>query len=183
MRRLVWFLLFLLLGAGAWAQTKTEDLPLVFSISDAGASRFVAAHGERALLMGYSDSGLEAWAYPFQLFSNYRIQFLPQGAAAAIDGLTLLRRTEYHPEEIVRTYVGPGFEVHEHLFVPRDRPGVALTYDVTGRRAIDIRVTLLPVLNLMWPGAIGGQDPHAGRGYESSFPVVEARAGSGMGLQ
>jgi glycogen debranching enzyme len=149
--------LLLLLGAEAWAQTKTEDLPLMFSTSDAGSSRFVAAHGERALLMGYSGSGLEAWAYPFQLFRNYRIQFLPRGAAA-VNGPAILRRTEYHPEEIVRTYVGPGFEVREHLFVPRDRPGVALTYDVTGRRTIKIKVTLLPVLDLMWPGAIGGQD-------------------------
>ncbi len=108
--------------------------------------------------MGYSGSGLEAWAYPFQIFSNYRIQFLPGGSGSAIDGLAVLRRIEYRPEEIVRTYDGPDFEVREHLFVPRDRPGVVLSYDVTGRRDLDIKVRLLPVLNLMWPGAIGGQD-------------------------
>jgi hypothetical protein len=38
--------------------------------------RFAAAHGQRALLMGYSGMGLEAWTYPFQLFRSYRIQLL-----------------------------------------------------------------------------------------------------------
>jgi glycogen debranching enzyme len=125
--------------------------------SDAVASRFVAAHGQRALLMGYSGLGLEAWAYPFQLFRNYRVQFLPQGNDAAIDGDTVLRRIEYRPDEIVRTYVGVDFTVSEYLFVPLDQPGVILTYIVEGR-PVDIRATFLPVLNLMWPAGVGGQD-------------------------
>jgi len=149
--------LLLVLAAAAGAQTEITDPSLVLSTSNVAPARFVAAHGERALLMGYSGTGLEAWAYPFQLFRNLRVEFVPEGGAA-IEGSKILSRIEYHPEEIVRIYVGPDFEVREHLFVPLDRPGVVLTYDVTGRKTVDIRITLLPVLNLMWPGAIGGQD-------------------------
>lgn len=107
--------------------------------------------------MGYSGRGLEAWAYPFQLFDGYRIQFLSAGMAA-IDGDSILRRVEYRPEEIVRTYVGPDFEVREHLFVPLDRPGVILSYEVSGQCAVELRVSFVPVLNLMWPAGLGGQD-------------------------
>lgn len=171
-------LLLLALASTAFAQTRTPDPGLVLSANNAG-SRFVAAHGERALLMGYSSPGLEAWAYPFQLFRSYRVQFLPQGEDSAIDGSAILRRIEYRPEQIVRIYVGPNFEVREHLFVPRDQPGVVLTYDVTGRQAVEIKVTLLPVLNLMWPGAIGGQNLNwapALHGYVISEQTTGMRA-------
>lgn len=140
------------------AAVNSGSHPVALSTDAVAPARFVAAHGQRALLMGYSGAGLEAWAFPFQLFRNYRIQFLPQGTANAIDGDTILRRIEYRPEEIIRTYVGPDFEVREHLFVPLDQPAVMLTYDVEGRTPVDLRLTFLPVLNLMWPGALGGQD-------------------------
>ncbi len=179
MPRLAWLSTLLAVGAAVSAQPRLADPALNISTRDAGPSRFVAAHGDRALLMGYSGSGLEAWAYPFQLFRNYRVQFLLKAGASAVDGLGILRRIDYGPEEIVRTYVGSGYEVREHLFVPHDRLGVVLTYDVTGRRAIDIKVTLLPVLNLMWPGAIGGQELNwtpALRGYVISERITGMRA-------
>jgi glycogen debranching enzyme len=57
----------------------------------------------------------------------------------------------------VRTYIGADFKVSESLFVPIDQPGVILTYKCVGR-PVDIRTTFLPVLNLMWPAGVGGQD-------------------------
>lgn len=128
-------LLLLAVLAGQGSAQNSTDAGLTLQTDAVAPARFVAAHGERALLMGYSGAGLEAWAYPFQLFNHYRVQFLPQGTVGAIDGDTILRRTEYRPDEIVRIYVGPDFEVREHLFVPVDQPGVILTYGVTGRRA------------------------------------------------
>lgn len=165
--------------AAAVAQSPTANAPMVLTTEGASAASFAAAHGERAILMGYRDSGLEAWAYPFQIFRNYRVEFLPADGGKGVEGSQILRRTEYRPEEIVRIYIGPDFEVREHLFVPRDRPGVVLTYDVTGRSAIDVKVTLLPVLNLMWPGAIGGQDLNwapALHGYVISEATTGLRA-------
>jgi glycogen debranching enzyme len=149
---------------------------LTLSTDAVAPTRFVAAHGERALLMGYPEGGLEAWAYPFQLFEKYRVQFLLVGTSEAIDGAGILRRIETRPDEIVRVYVGPEFEVREHLFVPLDRAGVAVRYDITGQRAVDLRVTLLPVLNLMWPAAIGGQDL-GWREPLSAYEICEATTG------
>src|ERR1700743_2946151 len=86
--------------------------------TDAVAERFVAVHGRRALVMGYPQLGLEVWAYPLQLVSDYQISFIPRPGASALDGLNLLRRIEYRPEEVIRTYVGPDFVVRETIFVP-----------------------------------------------------------------
>jgi glycogen debranching enzyme len=140
------------------AQTTVDSLTLT---ADASAQpRFAAAHGQAAILMGYSGYGLEAWAYPFQLFTHLHLQVISQDAPAPIDADPLLRRIEYRPDEIVRIYNGPGYEISEHLFVPLDRPGVILSWDMQSARPLDIRVTFLPVLNLMWPAALGGQDLH-----------------------
>lgn len=148
-------LLFVIISAAVVGQQpKGPELALT---TEAVADRFVAAHGDRALLMGYSGLGLEAWAYPFQIFRNYRVQFLPEGSDGAIEGDTVLRRIEYRPDEIVRTYVGSDFRVRESLFVPLHQPGVILTYEVEGH-PVDIRATFLPVLDLMWPAGVGGQD-------------------------
>lgn len=164
------------LPVAAQTQTKTE---LTLATDAVEPARFVAAHGERALLMGYPGPGLEAWAYPFQLFRAYHVEFLPQGTVGGIEGTAILRRIECRPEEVVRIYVGLDFEVREHLFVPLDRPGVILRYDVEGRRSVDVKVAFLPVLNLMWPAGLGGQDlrwSEALRGYVISEVSTGFRA-------
>lgn len=120
--------------------------------------RFVAVHGRRALLDGYADSGLEVWAYPTQLIQNYQVGFRPQGMTSEIPGATILRRIVYRPDEITRIYIGPNFIVREKLFVSLNAPGAILTYAVESRDPVDIVVHFVPVLNLMWPAGIGGQD-------------------------
>ncbi|MGC1783974.1 MAG: hypothetical protein WA708_15735 [Acidobacteriaceae bacterium] len=120
--------------------------------------RFVAVHGRRALLDGYADSGLEVWAYPVQLIQGYRIGFRPEGTTTEIPGTTVLRRIVYRPSEIVRIYIGPNFIVREKLFVPLNDPAAILTYTVASGKPVDIVVHFTPVLNLMWPAGIGGQD-------------------------
>ena len=106
--------------------------------------------------MGYPETGLEVWAYPFQILSNYRIGFLSQGATSESDGRRLLRRVIYRPESVTRVYIGPDFIVRETLFTPLEEAGAILRYEVEGK-PVDIEVHFTPVLNLMWPGAIGGQ--------------------------
>jgi glycogen debranching enzyme len=138
------------------AQTPVDSLTLTANVS--AQPRFAAAHGQDAVLMGYTGYGLEAWAYPFQLFSHLRLQIVPRDGSAPVDAEPLLRRIEYHPDQIVRIYNGPDYEIREYLFVPFDRPGVVLSWDIRSPRPLDLRVTFLPVLNLMWPAALGGQD-------------------------
>lgn len=119
--------------------------------------RFLAVPGQRAVIQGYTSEGLEIWAYPFQILTNYRVAFLPAGATTAIEGSSILTRVVYEPEAVTRIYLGPGFTVRERLFVPLDRAGAILTYFVQSEHPIEIEIHALPVLNLMWPAAVGGQ--------------------------
>ncbi|TCK76033.1 hypothetical protein [Acidipila rosea] len=159
----------------AQAQTNEVSSPASLTVStDAVAARFVAVHGQHALVMGYPATGLEFWAYPLQLVSEYRVSFKPRGATSDVDGTLLLRRIEYRPHEVTRIYVGPDFVVREKLFIPLDAEGALVSYEVEGRGAVDINVHFKPVLNLMWPGAIGGQNTQwsdAVSGYLISEPT------------
>src|SRR5262249_2582880 len=75
-----------------------------------------------------------------------------------IDGRGILRGILYGPGRVTRIYAGPDFIVRENLFVPIDLPGALVSYEVEGSRALDILVRFVPVLDLMWPAAIGGQE-------------------------
>jgi hypothetical protein len=135
------------------ARAAPPSAPLAYAQSPDG---FVSVKGERALLMGYR-GGLEMWAYPLQLLSDYRVRFRVAGQVAAIDADTLLRRVERRPTETIRIYVGQDFVVRERLFVPRQQAGAILRYEVYGRPDVRIELSFRPSLNLMWPGALGGQ--------------------------
>ncbi|MHB1935489.1 MAG: amylo-alpha-1,6-glucosidase [Acidobacteriaceae bacterium] len=143
----------------AYAAPTTAPEPLALTTDAVAPGRFVAVHGRRALLDGYAASGLEVWAYPVQLIQNYQVGFRPEGTSSEIPGATVLRRIVYRPDAITRIYIGPNFIVREKLFVPlKTTPGAILTYTVESRDRVDIVVHFLPVLNLMWPAGIGGQD-------------------------
>jgi len=127
--------------------------------SDSGPNaRFLAVHGRRSATFGYSDTGLESWAYPVQILTSFGISFRRPQAIDAIDGQTLLRRIVYSPEAVTRIYVGPDFVVREKIFVPLEQPGTLISYEVEGQRPVDIVVHFTPVLDLMWPASLGGQD-------------------------
>ncbi|MBZ5663732.1 MAG: hypothetical protein LAO30_03935 [Acidobacteriia bacterium] len=152
-------------SAGLGAQTRADNTTLnklAWSTDSTGPRRFISVHGRRAAMFGYpqSDSGdgLEVWAYPVQILSSYGVSFRQQGATTAIDGQTLLRRIIYNPEAVTRIYAGPDFVVREKLFVPLDEPGAIVRYEVESARAVDIEIRFVPVLDLMWPASIGGQD-------------------------
>jgi len=131
---------------------------LSWSSDSAPGGRFLAVHGRRSATFGYSQNGLESWAYPLQILTSYGVSFRQPDGVAEIDGNSILRRIEYRPEAVTRIYVGPSFVVREKIFVPLDEPGTIITYEVEGRHPVDILVRFTPVLNLMWPAAIGGQE-------------------------
>ena len=136
---------------------RTSDR-LSWSTDATQPARFIAVHGRRSALFGYSADGLEAWAYPIQILSSLNVAFAHQGTTTQIDGHAVLRRVIYDPERVTRIYAGPDFIVREKLFVPLDAPGAIVTYEVEGVRPVDVVVRFVPVLDLMWPGGIGGQE-------------------------
>ena len=146
------------LAAGQNAATNPAPASLSLTTDAVAPRRFIAVHGRRAMLDGYASGGLEVWAYPVQLIKDYEIGFLPLGATSEIPGATILRRIVYQPDEIIRIYIGPNFIVREKLFVPLKAPGAIVTYSVESQYPVDIVVHFVPVLNLMWPAGIGGQD-------------------------
>ncbi len=119
--------------------------------------RFIAAHGRKAIVMGYASGGLELWAYPLEIINGYELGFRPAGDTTETAGSALLRRVTYDPEAITRTYIGPDFIVRERLFVPLSEQAILLTYTVESRHSIDIVIHFTPVLDLMWPASLGGQ--------------------------
>lgn len=164
----------LLMHANA-QQTNPEAFPrLTWVTNSAEPQRFVGVHGREAAIFGYPRTGLEAWAYPMQLFSGYRIGFQEAGRTSEIRGRDILRLILYRPTEVVRVYVGSDFVVRETLFVPLHKPGLMVNYEVEGRGDISICVHFDPSLNLMWPGALGGQNiewSDAASGYVEREPL------------
>jgi len=136
---------------------KPSNPDLMLETEAVGPQRFIAAHGRRALIDGYATRGLEVWAYPFQILSGYRIAFRASGTTTPINGSEILSRVIYEPTSITRVYVGPDFIVHEKLFVPLNLAGAIVTYSIACSHGLEIDVNAMPVLNLMWPAAIGGQ--------------------------
>jgi glycogen debranching enzyme len=156
------------------AQTQFNPKNLTWSTDCTPSARFVSVHGHRAAIFGYSQDGLEFWAYPFQIVSAYKADFHLRGTTTAIAGETLLRQITYNPESVTRTYVSPDFIIREHIFVPLDEPGAIIGYEVESKRPVDIDIHFVPVLNLMWPGGIGGQEAlwdEADSAYSLSEPL------------
>ena len=173
-----WTIVALLPALAADAQPlKSEDprLETHEMIFDSVAThRFVASHGRNAVLMGYPESGLEFLAYPLQIVSGYRIGFRPEGAATETDATPLLGRITASPERATRIYTGPDYVVRETLFVPLDRTAAIIRYEVESAHALDIVVHFTPVLDLLWPAALGGQSTRwnaAVPGYVMSEPA------------
>jgi hypothetical protein len=138
--------------------TSTPAARLALATDAIAPSRFLAVHGRRASIDGYANSGLEVWAYPFQILSGYQVAFRLDGATTPVPGSSILSRVVYEPDSVTRVYLGPEFIVREKLFVLLDQPGAIITYQVEGGRKVEIDVHAVPVLDLMWPGGLGGQN-------------------------
>ena len=160
------------IGAQTPADTAALN-KLTWSTDSTGPRRFISVHGRRAALFGYSQDGLEIWAYPVQILSSFSVSFRQQGATTGIEGQALLRRIVYSPEAVTRIYTGPDFIVREKLFVPLDEPGTIIRYEVESALPIDIVIHFIPVLDLMWPGSIGGQEA-AWKSATSTYRLSEA---------
>jgi glycogen debranching enzyme len=165
---------------GVFAQTVTNPLPssdsLTLSTDTVSPLRFIAAHGRRALISGYASGGLEIWAYPFEVLNNYQVSFREKGTTTPIEGQAILRRVQYNTNSITRVYLGRDFIVRENFFVPLNEPGAIITYSVQSAHPVFIDVHATPILNLMWPAAVGGQSA-AWNPTLSAFLISESSTG------
>ena len=162
-----WIILFLAAtllasaGIGGNAQTDARGLQSIpsedLSSNVITAHHFFAAHGRRGMIDGLTGAGLEVWIYPFQILRDYRISFRYAGSSTEIEGNPLLSRVVYDSDSVTRVFIGSDFIVHERLSVPPDASGAVISYQIDSQRPLEIVVHATPVLDLMWPGALGGQ--------------------------
>lgn len=142
------------------AQTIASLPNLRWSAAETKAGRFVIVSGERGFVGGYNSTGLEVWTYPLQIVSHYWISFRVEGDSADIDGRVALATIEHTPTGATRTYNAPGITLREHIFTAVDLPAAMISYTAESSQPILVTVHFRPSLNLMWPGAVGGQEIH-----------------------
>lgn len=148
-------------AATGLAQTTTAPLAnLRWSAAETSAGRFVVVPGERGFVGGYDTPGLEVWTYPLQIARHYWIGFRLEGDTADVDGRVALRSIEQTPTGATRVYTAPGVIVREHIFTPVALPGSIIEYVAESSKPVLVTVHFTPSLNLMWPGAVGGQEIH-----------------------
>src|SRR5690348_202825 len=153
------FALLAPLGVG-FAQTSAPLADLRWTAAETAAGRFVIVPGERGFVGGYNSPGLEIWTYPLQLVSHYWISFHTEGDTSDVDGRLALRTIEQAPTAATRVYTAPGVALRERIFAPVDLPAAQISYTVESSRPVLITVHFTPSLDLMWPGAVGGQEIH-----------------------
>jgi hypothetical protein len=119
--------------------------------------RFVNAVGERAGIWGFENGILEGWVYPLKIFHDFSLAFQIEGTPAIYTGEQLIRGVRVRPESVDLQYSAEGFTVTETIFTPRHEAGFVVLLHARSSAPIRVFVHFKPDLNLMWPGAIGGQ--------------------------
>ena len=158
--RLVFFVLLAATGSSAIGQAGSTLANLRWDTTEAAPGRYVIIPGRRAFVSGYNASGLEVWTPPLQLVRGYRITFRADGDTGVIDGRSALRRIEQTPMATTRVYEAHGITVRERISTPVNIAAATITYAVQSARPVQLTVHFTPSLNLMWPGAVGGQELH-----------------------
>jgi glycogen debranching enzyme len=143
-----------------FAQTTPSLADLRWSAAETRAGRFAIVAGERGFVGGYNTPGLEIWTYPLQLVRHYWVSFRVDGDTGDVDGRVALHTIEHTPTTATRVYTAPGVTLRERVFTPVGLPAAVISYAVESSRPVLITVHFTPSLNLMWPGAIGGQEIH-----------------------
>jgi hypothetical protein len=138
--------------------TKFDLAPRLLELhGKANPRRFVNVEGEKSDVGGFEDGGLEGWVYPLKVFHNFQLNFMLKGYPKLYDGQETSRDARVDPQMVQPEYSSEKFTVTEMLFAPRQEPGVVILLHVKGPDVVTVFVRIKPVLNLMWPGAIGRQ--------------------------
>ncbi|MFX1250610.1 MAG: amylo-alpha-1,6-glucosidase [Promethearchaeota archaeon] len=113
--------------------------------------------GSKSAILGNLSKGKEVWIFPFKILQQLRvqIQFLDSTQRFWIEDYSssFLRK----PEAFIVEYSHESFLCTERLLAPYDKPLVVIWLEIDTIKPIKISFLFLPVLQAMWPGAIGGQ--------------------------
>ncbi|MDZ7266624.1 MAG: GH116 family glycosyl hydrolase [candidate division KSB1 bacterium] len=115
------------------------------------SDNFFDLGGRRILLMGHERGGLdEIWCPPFRGLQHLRTAFrIGEGGWLGSDTLTPV--VTITPETLQREYRLPGAVITEHTFADLHDPAAALHYRVEAQTTVEIFLTAVCDLRLMWP--------------------------------
>jgi hypothetical protein len=120
-------------------------------------SEYVGVTGPRSAWLGVESGTAEFWVHPLKVARNFELAFQVPEYRDPIPGATVARTVTVRPEMTTITYSHQSFTVREHILAPVDDAGLLVLLDVQAVRPLEIVVSFEPVLQLMWPGAFGGQ--------------------------
>lgn len=118
---------------------------------------YVGVTGPRSAWLGDESGTAEVWVHPLKVARNFELAFQVPEYRDPIPGSTVARTVTVRPELTTITYAHQSFTVRQHILAPHDEAGLLVLLDVETVRPLEIVVTFEPVLQLMWPGAFGGQ--------------------------
>jgi glycogen debranching enzyme len=124
---------------------------------DVRPGQYLGVVGRRAAWLGTEAGEGEVWIHPLKVASRLRLAFRIPDYADAVRGADVARTVETGPEMASITYSHATFTVQQHILVPDDEPGLLLLLDVESVRPLEIIVSFESVMQLAWPGALGGQ--------------------------
>ncbi len=149
-------------GSPAWAGDRTiAAFPLIANDLEltrpAEPSQYFDKIGPRAAVMGFENGQFETWIWPWKPLRNFDLQFLLGSSTQPMLSRDIVRTISVTPEVTTLTFVHEAFTVREHIFVPRNEPGIILLLDVRTTEPLSIIPGFIPVMQPMWPAGIGGQ--------------------------
>ncbi|MDI3473383.1 MAG: hypothetical protein PWQ48_1664 [Thermotogaceae bacterium] len=119
--------------------------------------RYVESSGKRSCIMGYLGKGLEVWSYPVKILRNLKTNVFIRKTSERFELTEIVKNIIIKPEFVEIIYVHPLLTIEEILFSPLDFPGTFVIYQIDSFTDFEMIFSFFPELNLMWPGAIGGQ--------------------------
>ncbi len=150
------------LSSSAWCGERTIAA-FPFKANDLELSRpaeptqYFDKIGPRAAVMGFESGQFEAWIWPWKPLRNFDLQFLLGSSTQPMISRDIVRTISVTPEVTTLTFVHEAFTVREHIFVPRNEPGIILLLDVRTTQPLSIIPGFIPVMQPMWPAGVGGQ--------------------------
>jgi len=113
--------------------------------------------GRKFAILGNEGGSFEAWAYPLKLFRNVQFSFFIGSSTEAVEAKDIVRYISVDPAVTRLTYTFQSFTVQALFIASISEPGGYVLLDVNTTEPLTIVVSVLPVLQPMWPAGIGGQ--------------------------
>lgn len=113
--------------------------------------------GRKFALLGFESGRLEAWAWPLKLISGFEFSFLFQGSSRPVAGGDLVRYIDVNPAATTLTFTCQSFVIKAHYIAAFDQAAGMILLEVESDEPLKVICSFHPVLQPMWPAAIGGQ--------------------------